>query len=394
MILMSLLAVSLVGADDFVRPMSYFWSNSTVSNSVTFTVNEYASSILAVDVSSNLVDWSEFARFTPQKSPSAFTLEDRIINGGQRFYRAISDPIELQVAVQGDFPLPAGTSVSANPGDVHIDVGQGFDSRTFSIGTRFFCPTGYVSIVVAAPGYFSQTQTVSAVGIRSGGHISFSFTEAHSMAPSSLAGLSFDYGFDSAGTIVFSNNGPSFLWLLPNGTIQVGSYVANRAGSVWSVDLLKDGSEPATASLRIQFTASDSGTLSITPSGVLDGATEPFARSTRMVDANLLPPPTIRSISVRVDPSSLIGGADFSAMFSGGIFIYTQGGGPGLTGPYQYTVTGPNTAHLVLHYTAPFAGDVDDVTLTFNGAGSGTIRGTSISGGQSGVFTGTFNDLR
>jgi hypothetical protein len=306
-------------------PSSAF-SSITMENSswVEFTLQEVGSSVVAVDVSSNLVDWLEFARITPESSPSAHVLEEMTTGVAQHFFRAVSNPPELQVSVHGDFPLPAGTSVSASPGNVHLDVGQGFDSRTFPIGTRFLSATGYVSIVAEAPGYISQTQTVSAVGIRNGAHVSFSFTEAHSLAPTSLAGLSFDYGFNGTGTIIFSNNGLSYLWLLPNGTSEAGTYVTNRAGSVWSINLINP-SGTTTASLRFQFTAGDAGTLSITYSGVLDGATEPFARSTRIIDANLLAPATINSISVHTEPSSLIGEESFTAIFSGGFFTYTSG---------------------------------------------------------------------
>jgi hypothetical protein len=138
-------------------------------------------------------------------------------------------------------------------------------------------------------------------------------------------------------------------------------------------------------------TTTTTGDTTGTTTGTTTGATT--GSTTGTTTGSSAPPATISSITVHTDPSSPAGSQDYTATFTGGTFNFTAGGGPGLSGPFEYTVTGPTTAHLVLHYSTPYAGDYDDMTLTFTGPGTGTISGSSLVQSASpnpGTITGTF----
>jgi hypothetical protein len=285
--------------------------------------------------------------------------------------------------------LPVGTTVSMTPGDVAIAQTNEFVSKIVIIGTRFLPTAGEYAVVVAAPGFISQTQTVSAAGIQDGGHVSFSFTQAHSLAPNSLAGLSFDYA--AAGTIALSTNGQFYTWITPGGAVETGFYSASRAGSVWTVRTdAVDGLHRR--NVQFDFNSPDSGSLAIVNSDSSRDEMGSFTRSVHPeLPPGLTPPPVIHTMWIRTDPNSLIGEQAYKAEFAGSLFTFVQGGANGLAGPFEYSGTGADSAHLRLWYTGPYTGDYDDITLTFTAPGTGRISGTSKVNSSQGIIVGRFS---
>jgi hypothetical protein len=103
-------------------------------------------------------------------------------------------------------------------------------------------------------------------------------------------------------------------------------------------------------------------------------------------------PQAVRHLNVSLT-YSVIGAINYIVDFNGtssGTFREQYENEPSLYGTFTYAPNGLS-AHLLMNYEGPFAGDYDDMTLNFaEPPASGTLSGTQKVGAEIGPMQGTF----
>lgn len=230
---------------------------------IELTLNVAPDREMVIDVSSNLVDWTEYDTYFPNFDEPTnkihFSTELQK-NGPPRFFRASSDPLYLGAEVY-DPQFQAVPNATITITDGHKTFALSGGPSAFSIGIRFLPPAETYTLSASAPGFGTQVFSISSDEIQSG-HAFRQFQlfpqNSNRVAPTSLNGRKYTYSEPGdSGTLSFTATNYS---VVNGGGANTGTYIGVLNFNTWSLSL--DGEN----SLTFIFSTATSGSFVYTNS--------------------------------------------------------------------------------------------------------------------------------
>jgi hypothetical protein len=250
--------------EEKAEPASHFSRLTVLPNgSVEVALSSAIWEPIAVDVSTNLIDWipvfetndvkiNVYATFT-----NRHVFVDNIAPGAKRFYRAVSNPTRVTFYVQGFYYPLKNASVVINPGNVRVQM-RNDDTGVYFVSGRFLPPANSYTATISAPGFQSTTRTFS---FQDYPDQSFSIylnaDPSANFSPVTLANRMLVLDAPPwEGSIAFTGSGAYTLvtWF----DYANGNAFSQRTGNEWYINLFAVGAFPG-ARVLLNFTAPNAG---------------------------------------------------------------------------------------------------------------------------------------
>lgn len=247
---------------DKYEPASLF-SNIRVlpSLQIEISLNTAPKKPMVIDVSTNLIDWSELAQldYAHAAQTNRWVIDDPgLATGARRFYRASSNPYNLVVLANNassPFQFLSDAAITVSPGEKTLPLTSSPFGNRWEIPARFLPRSDFYLVKAALPGFLGQIQVFH--NLPQVVRFQLSTGDAAN-PPQSLSGHKFAFGFILENSISFTSNSTYALNFA--GHSETASYSASLDGNSWIVNLNPGGASHGF--LVLSFINSVSGAIS------------------------------------------------------------------------------------------------------------------------------------